>query len=319
MKNYLITLVVSRINVEFPIDRLILAMGSHPFVPPIDGSKQKGVVALRTREDADLILAETAAGKSTVVIGGGILGLEIAGALANRGAPLTILESHEFLMPRQLNAKAAAFLEKHLHSIGCSLVKQARTRSISRDGDRLRVNLEGGESVEAELVILATGVRPNTFLARKAKLEVNRGIVVDNYLRTSDEHIHAAGDVAEHNGVLYGSWSVSQYQGTIAGLNAVGQKNLFGGLPRANSVKVLGLDLFSIGQFVPVDGSYMEKDLEEGGNYYHLVFQDGKLVGAILFGDAEKSTQIKKAIEDKADFSHLLHENASIDEIMGKV
>ena len=166
--------------------------------------------------------------------------------------------------------------------------------------------VSGGDRVAAGLVIIATGVRPNTYLARKAKFDVNRGIIVDNYLETSYRDIYAAGDVAEHNGVVYGTWSVSQYQGNIAGLNAFGKKLAFGGLPRSNTIKVLGVDLFSIGLFEPVDGSYLVKQEMVDGEFYHFVFHDGKLVGSILLGNASIGPAIKKSIESKIDFANYL-------------
>ncbi len=216
-------------------------------------------------------------------------------------------------MPRQLNETAARYLAAHLADIGVAMLTEARTRRISGDGMSLTAHLDTGDAVDAGLVVLATGVRPNTCLARKAGLEVHRGIVVDNHLRTSDEHIFAAGDVAEHNGMLYGAWAASQFQGTIAGLNAAGDRKTFGGLPRANSVKVLGVDLFSIGEFTPPDGSYIARDREGDGAYRRLVFHDGRLVGAILFGNARQGPAIKKAIESGTDFSRPLREHADMD------
>jgi nitrite reductase (NADH) large subunit len=290
---------------DIAYDKLILAMGSHPFIPPIPGAGLEGVVSLRTARDADTILARIGEGKECVVIGGGILGLEIAGALS-RCARVTLLESHSHLMPRQLNRKAAELLKDHLREIGIHLLENARTREIAGNGSVRQVYMESGESLPAGLVIIATGVRPNTSLARRAGLEVNRGIVVDNYLETSSSGVFAAGDVAEHNGVVYGAWSVSQYQGSIAGLNALGRRSAFGGLPRSNTVKVLGVDLFSIGQFEPLDGSYVVIQDEAEGAFYHFVFLDGRLVGSILLGDATIGPAVKKAIEGRANFSRNL-------------
>ena len=296
---------------DIAFDRLILALGSHPFVPPIPGAQQEGVATLRTAADAEKILRRTEETRSCVCIGGGILGLEIAGALAKRGVDVTVLESHSWLMPRQLNRDAGGVLESHIGDLGVKLRKNARTLEIRDGDDGKEVALQDGETLSCGLVILATGVRPNTYLARKAGLEVNRGILVDNHLRTSAPGIYAAGDVAEHNGVVYGVWGPSQYQGSIAGLNAVGVQTPFGGLPRSNALKVLGLDMLSIGQFEPEDGSFIVVQEQDGSAFRHFVFHDGRMVGAILLSDASAGPFVKKAVEDGRDFSGVLSKGAT--------
>jgi nitrite reductase (NADH) large subunit len=301
---------------KLTFDKLILAMGSHPFIPPVPGTHLDGVVTLRTSEDAQFILDSVGRGNECVVVGGGILGLETAGALAKGGATVSLFESHEYLMPRQLNRRASVLMKKHLEKLGINLLENARTKEIVGDYRVREVLLESGQAIPAGLVVIATGVRSNTYLARKAKLEVNRGILVNNYLETSFSHIYAAGDVAEHNGMVYGNWSVSQYQGNIAGLNAFGKKLAFGGLPRSNTIKVLGVDLFSIGQFEPVDGSYLVKEDMVNGDFFHFVFHDGKLVGSILLGNTSIGPALKKAIEGKVDFGQHLSGGSTTDEII---
>lgn len=294
---------------ELAFERLILTNGAHPFVPPFPGAHLDGVTSFRTTGHAEQILEAAAAGMACVVIGGGLLGLETAGALARRGARVTLLESHEWLMPRQLNRKAAELLERHVEDAGIALRKQASTEQIVGDERAAGVGLEGGDVVHADLVVVSTGVRSNTYLARRAGLEVNQGVVVDNHLGTSHPAVLAAGDVAEHHGALYGAWGASQYQGSIAGMNAAGRGAEFGGLPRSNTLKVLGLNLLSIGQFEPEDGSYQVLEAEADGAYSRFVFHDGRLVGAILLGDTAVTSPLKHAIETGADFSGLLKQH----------
>jgi nitrite reductase (NADH) large subunit len=289
-----------------PCDQLVLAMGAHPFTPPIQGVDADGVVTLRTMGDAERILALALKGDPVCIIGGGVLGLETAGALARRGADVTLLEGHEWLMPRQLDRAAGELLQRHIAGMGIRLVKSAKTREIAGPRRVEKVVLGDGRVIEARLVIMATGVRPNTHLARRAGLDVNQGIVVNNHLMTSADGVFAAGDVAEHNGVLYGTWAASQYQGAIAGMNAAGLSTVYGGQPRSNTLKVLGLDLMSIGRFEPVDGSFIVVDEKTDDRYLHFVFQDGVLVGAILLGDASRGAAAKGAIETRLDFSGLL-------------
>jgi nitrite reductase (NADH) large subunit len=280
-----------------PYDRLVLAMGSHPFVPPIDGTSLEGVLSLRTSADAEAILDRVHWGPC-VVIGGGVLGMETAAGLARRGADVTLLESHGWIMPRQLSEEAGAVIERHLAGLGVKLRKNARTAALQGKNRVEEVVLSDCTIIPAELVVLATGVRPNTHVARRIGLDVDRGVVVDPHLRTSDPNILAAGDVAEHDGRLYGTWAVSQFQGTIAGSNAAGAEMEFKNLPRSNTLKVLGLDLLSIGDFMALDGSYEVLTDQDGDRFARFVFRDGRLLGAILIGHGSCHTATKKAVED---------------------
>jgi nitrite reductase (NADH) large subunit len=301
---------------ELPYDRLILAAGSHPYIPSLEGVHLEGVFTLRTSVDADRLLARVQSGTRCICIGGGILGIETAGALARQKADVTLLESHEWLMPRQLNSRAAGVLERHLSSLGIRVIKKAQTRALLGETRLSGVALQDGPTLPADVVVLATGVRPNTALARKAGLEVNNGIVVHNHLQASLPDIYAAGDAAEHNGQVYGAWAASQYQGTIAALNAVGIPTAFGGLPRSNTVKALGLDLTSIGKFQPEDGSYSVLEREGPSDYVMFVFHDGHLAGAILIGYADLAVAVKKAVESKTDFSALIQSNPTVPVIL---
>jgi len=297
-------------------DKLILTVGAHPFMPPFPGAYRDGVVNLRTLTDAKEILKSDLAGKKCTCIGGGLLGLETAGALARRGADVTLLEGHGWLLPRQLNQSAAEILALHVKSSGIKLRTKARTREILGD-ERVRgVLLEDGSTIDADLLVVATGIRSNSYLARTAGLDVNQGIVVDNLLRTSHPDVFAAGDVAEHRGFVYGTWAPSQYQGSIAGMNAAGANAEFGGIPRSNALKVLQFELFSVGQVEPVDGSYDVIDKEADGHYFRFVFHDSHLAGAILLGDAKLATQVKKAVEGKHDFSALLAKHPDADDVL---
>jgi len=287
-------------------DKLILTVGAHPFVPPFAGVQREGVSCLRTLRDARALLDWLQPGMACVVVGGGLLGLEAAGALAAQGARVTLLEGHDWLMPRQLNRRAGEILLGHVEGIGVRVRRNARTKEILGDERAAAVLLEDGASVPADLVVIAAGVRPNSHLGRRIGLDVNQGVIVDNHLSSSHRDLLAAGDVAEHRGVLYGSWAASQYQGSIAGLNAAGASVEFGGLPRSHTLKVLGLDLVSIGQVEPQDGSYQVAESDVAGAYSRFVFRDERLVGSVLAGDTSLAGAVKKALEEKRDFSGLI-------------
>jgi nitrite reductase (NADH) large subunit len=306
----------TRDGAQHSYDKLILSVGSHPFVPPFPGANRENVTVLRTRAHADTILAACEPGLKCVCIGGGLLGLETAGALVRQGVDVTLLEGHGWLLPRQLNQRAGELLESYVASLGISIRKQARAQELLGD-ERVRgVLLQDESTIPADLVVIATGVRSNSYLARLAGLDVNRGVIVDNMLRTSHPDVFAAGDVAEHRGVTYGTWAPSQFQGTIAGMNAAGLRADFAGIPRSNMLKVLGVDMFSIGQILPADASYEVVDGEVGGQYYYFVFRDSYMVSAILVGNTTLSAAIKQIVEKRHDCSGLLQRRPGIREIL---
>lgn len=287
-------------------DRIIVTAGAHPFVPPIPGAQPGEVDVLRSVDDADALIAAAERGGRCIIIGGGILGLETAGALARRGMETLVLESYDWLLPRQLNAAAGTALLEHVTARGINVIARAKTQGIESAGGMRRVTLDDGRQLEAGLVVVTTGVRANSHLARRAELAVNQGIRVDAHLASSHPGIYAAGDVAEAQGVLYGLWEPARYQGYIAGMNAAGISMEFGGMPRANTLKVLGIDLFSVGIVEPADGSYLAVDEQRDGAYDRFLFRDNRLVGAVLIGDAGIAAAATKAIKTAVDFSAVL-------------
>jgi len=293
---------------EFPYDSLVLAIGAHPFIPPIPGATREGVFSVRTLDDADALLGALRPDLGCVCIGGGLLGLETAGALARRGVRVTVVEGFPWLLPRQLSQRAAQLVERALESLQISVRLNARVKEIAGD-DRVReVLLEDGTRLPADLAVVTAGVRSNSYLARLAQLKVKQGVLVDDFLATSDSRIFAAGDVAEHGGVVYGIWAPAQYQGKIAGMNATGMRSAFGGIPSSNTIKVLGIDLFSIGIFEPGDGSFLVVEEGQDEGYLRFVFHDNRLVGGILIGHEHHrlAPSLKRAVEEKSDFSGLL-------------
>jgi len=302
---------------EVPFDKLILTVGAHPFMPPFPGAYREGVTNLRTLSDVRSILTSDLTGKKCTCIGGGLLGLETAGALAKRGIEVTLLEGYGWLLPRQLNKRAGQILAKHVESSGIKLFTKARTREILGDERVKGILLEDESIIDTDFIIVATGIRSNSYLGRMAGLDVNKGIVVDNLLLTSHPDVFAAGDVAEHRGCVYGTWAPSQYQGGIAGMNAVGSNIEFGGIPQSNALKVLQVELFSIGKIEPEDGSYDTFEKETDSEFYRFIFHDSHLVGAILLGDAKLATKVKKAVESKRDFSSLLAKHPTAEVVLG--
>lgn len=287
-------------------DKLILTMGALCAVPPVKGADKKNVRVLRTLQDALALQQLVHEQKRCVVVGGGVLGLEVAAALARQGSMVTVIEFFDWLLPRQLNPAAGERLAAHMEKLGIRLICGGRIVELSGQDRVQGMVLGSGEVLPADLVIFSTGVQCNSALARQAQLEVNRGILVDNAMRTSNQDIFSAGDVAEHQGVLYGTWLPAQIQGTVAGRNAAGAEAQFEGVPRSNSLKVLDVDLFSIGEISSTEDNneLFEEQTEEC--YSLFVFHNALLVGAILLGDISLAPRLKKLIEKQIDCHELL-------------
>jgi nitrite reductase (NADH) large subunit len=307
--------VVLKNTQRIPFDKLILTVGANPFVPPFQGASRMNVKTLRTRQDVDDILAACQGNKACVCIGGGLLGLETAGALARRGVKVTVLENQPWLLPRQLNEQAARIFEEQVKALGISVRIGAQTKELVGDESVRGVLLEDGILIPADVVIISAGIRSQVSLARQAGLEVKQGILVDDTLQTSHVDVFAAGDVAEHQGMLYGIWGPSQAQGTTAGMNAAGQKIAFVKLPRSNTLKVLGINLFSIGRISPEAGLDQVIEGEIEGKYYCFVFREGHLAGAILLGDTRLASKMKHAVENQADLADLLRKEPGAREV----
>jgi nitrite reductase (NADH) large subunit len=284
-----------------PYDRLVLACGAHPFVPPIPGAAKQGVMTLRTKEDAAAIRAGAGEGTRVVCVGGGLLGLEVAGALARRGGRVAVVEGWTWLLPRQLPARGGALLEAALAETGIRAVLGAKVAQILGDEEARGVELASGEALLADLVVLAAGVRPNSYLARQAGLTVDSGVVVDDAMRASHGGVFAAGDVAEHYGAVYGIWPAAYAMGRVAGVNAAGGAAEMAKMAPSNRMKVLGVDLFSVGVVNPTDGSAIVSDAEPSpGVFRRLVVRDGRLIGAALYGDTALAQRVQEAVEGGA-------------------
>jgi nitrite reductase (NADH) large subunit len=287
-------------------DELIIANGAQPIVPPIPGSSLKNVFCLRTLEDVEKIIAMARPGVRCVCIGGGTLGLETAGAFCRQGCVVTLLESMNWLLPRQLNQEAAQRLQRHAEALGIRFILGSRNIEIVGDERVQSVRAEGQDELPADMVVIAAGVKANSDIARRAELNVNRGVVVDDRMMSSHQHIFAAGDVCEHHGVCYGIWLPALTQGKVAGTNAAGGASAFAGMPPANTLRVLNFVLFSIGRFTPDAGKDHVFDLPADKSYFRFVFSNNQLCGAILAGDIRLMAKVKSAVEDKTDFSALL-------------
>ena len=271
-------------SIEF--SRLVLATGSSPLRLNVPGAELNGVHTFRDSRDVDLLLSLAARKKPVVVIGGGLLGLEAAYGLAKAGRPVTLLHLMDRLMERQLDAPAADLLKSLVERKGIAVELNANTARIHGTSRVEGVELADGRRIEADAVVFAAGIRPNTKLAQEAGLTVNRGIVVDDVMQTSAPGIFALGECAEHRGVCYGLVEPAYEQARVLARHLSGRNAAYQGSVVATNLKVSGVSVFSAGDFLGSDASeaILLSDIRRG-TYKKLVIADGKLTGAVLVGD----------------------------------
>lgn len=271
---------------KIPFAKLIIATGSVPMRLPVPGAALDGVMIFRDLDDAAALarMAETA--KRAVVIGGGLLGLEASYGLAKQGAKVTLLHLMPHLMERQLDPRGAELLRRAVEAHGIEVICNADTAEIlGSTGIVEAVRLKDGRIVEADLVVMALGVRPNTVLAKNAGLAVNRGIVVDDRLATSIEDIFAIGECAEHRGVCYGLVEPAYEQANTLARELAGKSARYDGSTLSTNLKVSGVAVFSAGDFSSPGNDEILFSDPGTASYKRLIFREEKLAGAILVGD----------------------------------
>ena len=306
-----------------PYDRLLLATGSNPFMLPIPGKDLKGVLAYRDIADTQAMIDAAKQYKEAVVIGGGLLGLEAANGLMKRGMQVTVVHGAEWLMERQLDKVAGGLLQESLEERGMKFLMRAQTQELKSDADGRvsAVCFKDGSHVNAQLVVMAVGIRPNTALAESMRLHCDRGIVVSDTLQTiTDPRIYAVGECASHRGIAYGLVAPLFEQGKVLAthLAQMGIGRYTGSLT-STKLKVTGIDLFSAGDFMGNNGAAtpgLADDTEEivlsdphEGVYKKLVIRNDQLVGACLFGDTV----------DGSWYFKLLREGRSVADIRDKL
>ncbi len=296
--------VVAKDNEEFSYDTLLIATGSHSFIPPITGSETNGVFAIRSIQDCREITGWAKKVEDVVLIGGGLLGLEAGNALLRLGLKVTVVEFFPRLLPRQLDVDGAKRLQAIMEGMGFSFRLGAKTQEITGDNLVTGVSLEGGESLSAQMVIISAGVRPNMELAQPLGLETDKGIKVDERLRTNQPDIYAAGDVAEFRGMPYGIWPAAMEQGKIAGTNMAGGDSVYKGTTMANTLKVVGVDLASAGE-IDAEGKFDSKMVTDEKIYKKIVLDNNLIIGCIMLGDKKGFNQITQMMSEKRDIAEI--------------
>lgn len=269
-----------------PYDALVIATGSAPFIIPVPGKDLKGVCTYRDLEDTNAMIAASAPGANAVVIGGGLLGLEAAAGMAARGASVTVIHLMGHLMERQLDPAAGYLLQKDLERRGLRIHCKGATKALLGKDRVEAVLLEDGTVYPADLVCMAVGIRPEVRLANDAHLEVGRGIVVDDQMRTSDPAIFALGECVEHQKQLFGLVAPLYDQAKVLAAALMGQDAAFAPVQTATKLKVTGVDLFSAGDFADGPGREDIVFRDPGrGVYKRLILEGERLIGAVMYGD----------------------------------
>lgn len=287
-------------------DKLLLATGSKPFIPPIPGADRKGMFTLRTLKDALEIKQYAENAKNVTVIGGGVLGLELGNSLRKTGHKVIVVEFLPRMLPRQIDTEGAEILKTQLENMGFTLHYGVKTTEIFGDDKVKGIKLEDGTTINCDMVLISAGVRANTELADKLGLKYSKGLFVKDTMETDMPDIFAAGDLVEHRGIFYGIWPAAEKQGEIAGINMARGDMVYSGTTPSNVLKIAGIDLIAIGDIDTENklDSFIEKDKEKF-IYSKLVVKDNILVGSILLGNTKNWQKIKKAIEEKWNIDKL--------------
>jgi len=275
---------------QYTYDKLLLANGSHCFVPPFSGVDLDNIFTLRTAADLKEINQAAEKAKKAVVVGGGLLGLEIAYNFAKAGLDTTVLEVAPYLLPMQLDQRGGNLLEEKLKQNNVKVVTDAATKGFNGEKSVEKVILEDRE-IEADLVLISTGVRSNTSLVENLDIDKNKGILVDSKMQTSNPDIYAAGDVAEFKDKIYGIWPPSLAQGRVAGTVMSGGQAEFDGYVPSHKLKVAGINVVSLGE-LNKDGDYEEEVLADNESYVKVIKNKEEKIGALIVGQYSEQNQL---------------------------
>jgi len=289
-------------------DRLILATGSKPFIPPIAGTDLKGVMSFRDIYDVNQMLEYSKNKKNAVVIGGGLLGLEAAYGLKRRGMNVTVLHLMDRIMDRQLDSRASQMLRHSIEEKGIKIITEANTEALlGVDGHVNQIRLKDGTLLDADLVVFAVGIRPNISLAQSAGLRTQRGVMVNDTMQTYDPSIYAVGECIEHRSQTFGLVEPLWGQAFICASHLAEHGSLTFKAPTVpTQLKVSGVDVFSAGNFEPSeDFEDIILNDEKRQIYKRIIIQHDKVIGAVLFGDTEDGAWYAELIADETPISNI--------------
>ncbi|KMK78312.1 nitrite reductase [Alkalihalobacillus pseudalcaliphilus] len=306
-------IVTSASGLNKAYDHLIFATGSNPFMLPLPGANKEGVIAFRNIKDCETMVESSKTYKKAAVIGGGLLGLEAARGLLHLGMEVHVIHIQDYLMERQLDAAAAKMLQIELEAQGMTFHLNKHTERLT---GTQRVNgllFKDGTKLEADLVVMAVGIKPNIQLAKESGLDIGRAILVNDQMKSSDPHIYAVGECAEHRGIVYGLVAPLYEQGKVLAAhicaNSAQSANQVPGYEGSivyTQLKVSGVDVFSAGDFVDTAKTKSIRVHDEFDRVYKkVVIEDKRIIGCVLFGDTSDSPRILSMLRSKEDVSQL--------------
>ncbi|MBI3313030.1 MAG: NAD(P)/FAD-dependent oxidoreductase [Candidatus Omnitrophica bacterium] len=285
-----------------PYDLLLLATGSNPFIPPIEGVNIPGVFTFRNMADTENILESCKTAKKAIVIGGGLLGLEAARGIMNQGVKVSVVHIMDRLMEVQLDEVGGGFLKREIEKLGINVLLNKNTAKIMGEKQAEGVLFKDGFIEQADMVVIACGIRPSVELGKKAGLQVGRGIVVNDYMETSDPSIFAVGECVEHQGKVYGLVAPLYDQGKVLAATITGDRGpVYEGSVLATKLKVMGIELFSAGDFKAAESDKEVVCFQDHGLgiYKKIVIHQDRVVGTILIGDASDANRLLEMMRSK--------------------
>lgn len=297
---------ISGIRADY--DHLIIATGSSAFIPPIAGVHKSGVISFRNIDDCKMMIEYSKKYKKAAVIGGGLLGLEAARGLLNLGMETDVIHNAPYLMNRQLDRMSSDMLRKELEEQGMRFWLSKETESITGLNRAKGIRFTNGDSLEADLIVISVGIRPNVELAKKSGIDTKRAIIVDDYMRTSKPNIYAVGECAEHRGVAYGLVAPLYEQGKVLAKSICGHSSepYLGSVPYAQ-LKVSGVEVFSVGEIRPEEAETAIQQFDGiHGTYKKVTMKEGTVRGAILYGDTAEGTALLGLVNRRAAVVELI-------------
>ncbi|MGY0394177.1 FAD-dependent oxidoreductase [Fusobacterium sp. SYSU M8A802] len=278
-------------------DSLVVASGARCCVPPFENKDLKNVRVIREMAETYDIIDTAKKSKKVVVIGGGVLGLEAAWGFKNLGLDVTVLEVMPRVLPRQLDEKGSELLEKLIKTSGVNIMTGVEIKGFTGSDCVEKVVLKNGVELDADLVIISAGIAPNKEFMLSTKIDVNRGIIVNEKMETSIKDIYACGDIAEYNGKIIGLWQVAMEQGKIAGANICGEEKIYSEQIQPLSFEGMNTQLLSIGNITDSGETVVDYNAEKN-IYRKFFFKNEILVGALLIGDTGKSVAVIKGVRE---------------------
>jgi nitrite reductase (NADH) large subunit len=302
--------VITETSVYSDYDSLLIAVGCIPFIPPFKGLEKKNIHVIRTLDDAIEIKEAVKGTGREIIVGGGILGIELAAAIKKIGGDPIIVTNIQTLLPIQLDVAGSHILLQHLERLGLQVLLGFSCTTISGEEYTDGIISDKGDKVEGDLVVIATGVRSNTQIAKESGIAVNRGIIADDHMQTSTAGIFAAGDCMEWRNQWYGIIPWATATARIAAQNMLDFGSAqFEGIVSSNTLQVAGIDLSSMGEINPSSPEYetLVSADEEKGTYFKAVLKDNVVVGAISLGNRKIALRLRGLITQKTDVSDIKH------------